>query len=402
MRSFIHSSIFIFITLQVLFSQQVNKQKSLQAYSDVLSGEGKDPIDFVLEKFNDYDMIIFDDALHTAVEPFEFYQELIKTPSFYKQVKYIFVEAISINKQQHIDAYLEAETENRALLYPAFQDGFSGLGWPYKTYFDLFHTIYSLNNTLPIDQHLKVIAVANPTYWSEIKTAKDVEMFRKTLSSFDYLMYKTITLELNKFKNETKGIFLTNTRHAYKGIKNRDSQFYWNSGTYFHQWHPGKTYSIHFHNVYLFFEKKETISIKWGRIGNGIWDSAFKTFGNKPVAITLKDNIFGRQSYIGNHMLNVAPNQTMYDAYDALIFLGPLEQMHKTAKVDFIYTEKFKKEIKRRYRILYTEEQIKKEIEDYGVNNLQNLIDKTFVAEPQKLLPQAQAIGTIDAWKKDI
>ena len=63
---------------------------------------------------------------------------------------------------------------------------------------------------------------------------------------------------------------------------------------------------------------------------------------------------------------------------------------------------RFKKEIKRRYRILYTEEQIKKEIENYGVNNLQNLIDKTFVAEPQKLLPQAQAIGTIDAWKKDI
>ena len=40
-----------------------------------------------------------------------------------------------------------------------------------------------------------------------------------------------------------------------------------------------------------------------------------------PIAISLKDNVFGKTDYIGNHMLNVADGQTMYDAYDALIFL---------------------------------------------------------------------------------
>ena len=99
-------------------------------------------------------------------------------------------------------------------------------------------------------------------------------------------------------------------------------------------------------------------------------------------------------------MLNIAPNQTMYDAYDALIFLGPVEKMHKTALVDFIYTNEFKKEVERRYRILYTEEQIKKEFDDYGVNDLKKLIEKTFVAEPQKLLPQSKLIEPIDAWKE--
>ena len=90
----------------------------------------------------------------------------------------------------------------------------------------------------------------------------------------------------------------------------------------------------------------------------------------------------------------------MYDAYDALIFLDPVEKMHKTALVDFIYTNEFKKEIERRYRILYTEEQIKKEFDDYGVNDLKELIEKTFVAEPQILLPQSKLIGSINAWQK--
>ncbi|MEJ2363699.1 MAG: hypothetical protein P8017_03295, partial [Deltaproteobacteria bacterium] len=71
--------------------------------------------------------------------------------------------------------------------------------------------------------------------------------------------------------------------------------------------------------------KNEKITIKWDRIGNGIWDSAFKAHGYKPVAFTLKDNVFGQESYVGNHMLNAWPDQTMYDAYDALIFIGPLD-----------------------------------------------------------------------------
>ncbi|MEJ2544572.1 MAG: hypothetical protein P8Y99_10945 [Calditrichaceae bacterium] len=401
MRLFTVTILFIFLVLQTIFSQQISSDKRLQPYIDVLTKEGKRPINFVLNVIKDYDLIIFDDGLHTAVEPFEFYQELIKTPAFNDTVKYIFLEVISINKQQYLDAYFESEPENVELLYPAFQDGFSGLGWPYKTYFDLLHTIYTINNSLPLDERFKVIGVANPTYWSEIMTMQDVELFRKTLSSYDFLMYKTILSEMDEFKNGKKGIFLTNSRHAYKNIKDNKNEYYWNTGTYFYQKHPGKTYSIRFHNVNLFFVKNEKITIKWDRIGNGIWDSAFKAHGNKPVAFTLKDNVFGQESYVGNHMLNAWPDQTMYDAYDALIFIGPLELMHKTAKVGFIYTNEFKNELERRYKILFTEDQINKEIDEYNVKNLKELIDEIFVAEPQKILPQAKSIGLIDTWKNE-
>ena len=44
-------------------------------------------------------------------------------------------------------------------------------------------------------------------------------------------------------------------------------------------------------------------------------------------------------------MLDAAPGQTMYDAYDALIFLAPVETCRQTAMVDFLYTEEFKHEL---------------------------------------------------------
>ncbi len=101
-------------------------------------------------------------------------------------------------------------------------------------------------------------------------------------------------------------------------------------------------------------------------------------------------------------MLNVYPNQTMFNAYDGLIFLGPLEAMHKTAKVDFIYTKEFKQELERRYMILFTSNEISKKMEHYKAGDLPDLIDKIHVAEAQKLLPQAKTIDPISSWKEQL
>ena len=56
--------------------------------------------------------------------------------------------------------------------------------------------------------------------------AKDLEQFRKSLASYDHHMYATIRDELDGFRSKKKGVFLTNTRHAYKGIKRKDGQFF--------------------------------------------------------------------------------------------------------------------------------------------------------------------------------
>jgi hypothetical protein len=405
---------FVYLTAGSMAAQNPGENR-LQPYIDVLETRGKEPVKFVLDKLDEFDLLIFDDAWHPAVEPFQFYQQLIESPSFQDSVTYVFVEVFSINKQNYIDAYLNSVPEDQTLLYPVFQDDFSGSGWPLKTYFDLMHIIHTVNQTLPERQRIKVIAVNNPSYWPEIRTAEDVALFRKTLTSNDYTMYKTILAELDNFTSGKKGIFLTNTRHAYKGIKRKNGLYFWNCGTFFCQWHPGKTYSIRFHNMALFIEKEkeldastptttagmERYSYKWVRMANGLWDSAFKAMGNQPIAFPLKDNVFGTEAYVGNHMHKTAPHQTMYDAHDAIIFLAPLEALHNTAVVDFIYTREFKEELVRRYKILFTAAQLEKKFETYGVNNLPDLIEKICVAEAEELIPQAKSLSPIEEWKNE-
>ncbi len=353
----------LFIIVSLKFHSQENKSTS--DYLDVISKTGQNPVKFVNHLLNDFDLLTFDDALHLAKEPFDFYQKLIMNNQFQKKVKYIFIEVFSITSQPFVDEYFNSKIKDSTILLPVFQNDFSGYGWRYQTYIDLLDTIWEVNALLSESDKIQVICVDQPIYWDAIQTRKDYDLFQQSLVGRDYFMYKIISQTLKSFKSGLKGVFFTNTRHAYKGIKKSDGEFYWNTGTFLSQWHPGKTYSIRLHNVTLSIqsisdsisnssstEGLDKVDYSWIRMDNGLWDQAFKENGNIPIAISLKNNAFGKCSYVGNHMLDVADNQSMYDAYDGLIFLAPLEQLHFSAKFDFIYTDSFVKELKRRILLL--------------------------------------------------
>jgi len=382
----------------------------LDPYMDALINKGIEPSSYVLDKLSDHDLIIFDDALHTAVRPFEFYTELISNPDFCSMVGYVFLEVVAVNQQPALDSYLESEPEDLTLLYPAFQNDFSGRGWPYETYFDLIRAVKEANSELPEEQKLRVIAVNAPEYWEKIETPRDLELFRLSLSGNDYTMYRIISSYMKEFRSGIKGILLTNTRHAYKGIKDSAGDYYLNCGTFFHLRHPGRTFSIRLHNITLSLKKKretgsetarsteglEKLVIEWVRMENGLWDRAFREFGDRRVALDLQRTPFGMAPYVGNHMLDVEEGQTIYDAYGGLIFLGPLEEARRTAMVDYIYTGRFRMELGRRIKILYNQEQLKTLLENNGCNSIEEYIEKEFTYQPEIPEPLVKEIEPLN------
>lgn len=380
----------------------------LEPYLDALRTRGKDPVPFVLAQLDDADLLLFDDALHPAVEPFELYEALIRNAEFQRRVDYVFVETLPINQQRHIDAYLASDPEDLSLLHPALQDDISGMGFALESYTRLLSTLREVNATLPPEARLEVVAVSNPTYWPLIETREDVERFRESLLGRDYDMYRVILERMERFGAGAKGVFLTNTRHAYTGVRDREGDLHWNTGTFFRQNHPGRTVSIRLHNISLHiaaksgddgeprsFEGMERYDYSWVRVGRGIWDSAFAAYG-RPVGLAIEGTAFGDEPYIGNHMLDMADGTTMADAYDAVIYLAPYETMRFSADYDGIYTPEFKQKLARRYRLLRTPEQLEAEMEQHGAHTLTELIDLMTEPDPERPLP---AVGPIDEWQ---
>ena len=333
-------------------------------YLKVIKEQWVEPVEFVQQKLKTHGLVIFDDGLHHAVEPFKFYQKLVREND--EHFNYIFVEVFGINNQPLIDQYLREDTKDSTLLLKVFQDNFGGLGWRYETYYDLLSAVWDFNHSnQDPSRKIEVVAVDQPIYWEGIHAREDYNIFQKSLIGRDYFMYKTILEYMEGFKGNKKGIFLTNTRHAYKHIKDSEGNYYWNCGTFFNQWHPEETYAIRLHNATLFIEAERTglengstdgldrLKYSWVKMDNGLWDEAFEANKNQPVAIPLQGNAFGQTKYIGNHMLNAEQGQTMLDAYDALVFLAPINDLYFSPKMSFIYSESFKKELERRLKILY-------------------------------------------------
>ncbi len=386
-------------------------EEQLARHVTALQKKGKAPLDYVLTILDERDLVLFDDALHNAVEPWEFYTELVRSPAFRRKARYIFLEVIPSNRQGALDAYFGTFPEDRTLLYPAFQDRY---GWSYKTYFDFLHTVYEVNRGLPPEERLKVRAVSTPSYWKEMERLEDWTNYNtREVIGRDYAMYRTILADLGDFNGE-KGVFLTNTRHAYTDIRQQDGAPFWNTGTFFRQWHAEMTWSIRLNAPILNIEMEkaadgaaprtgeglERYSYSWARVAQGLWDSAFKTYGATPVAIDLTKTPFGEAAYMGNHMHKAAPGQTMADAYDGVVFLTPFEDQHSSASVGFIYTPAFKKELARRYRITHTPAQIETMLKDAGAESLEAYIETATAERPEAPSPQAADAGPMDAWRK--
>ncbi len=142
-----------------------------EGYLRVLKEQGQPPDEFVEQKLNGYDLLILDDGLHAAVEPFEFCGEYLNRHG--ESVDYIFMETFSITAQDDIDAFLNAGELDTMLLAPAFQEGYS-YGWPYQTYLNLFCRVWEINHNS--GGSIRIIGV-NQDLWRRFILQSNILLF---------------------------------------------------------------------------------------------------------------------------------------------------------------------------------------------------------------------------------
>ncbi|QQR72949.1 MAG: hypothetical protein IPJ17_15855 [Holophagales bacterium] len=365
------------------------------AHLQALREHERSPVDLVLAALEQHDLLIFDDALHNAVEPFELYQKLLRDSRVRKQVRTVFLEVVSLAAQPHLDAYLASSTDDRSLLAPVFRDDYSGYGWRYATYLDLLATVREINQGLPPAERLRVVGVDQPIWWEAIHTRADYELFQESLAGRDFFLYAMIRDRMHGFRNGEKAFFLTNTRHAYMRVRDAAGRPQLNTAGFFARYDPGRAWSARLHNATLAIEGSrdsasphttqglETKIYRWVRMEDGAWDRAFAAHGNVPVGLEIAGTPFGAAPFIGNTMTNAAPGSTMADAYDALIFVAPLDELHFAATTGFYVTPAFRPELARRIRLVEGDH-LAATLADEGVATVDELLDRLAAGTPAK------------------
>lgn len=371
-------------------------------FIEALRREGQEPVAFVRHVLEHRDLVVFDDGLHTAAEPWQLYLQLLRDPAIRRQVRLVFVEVLGVGHQRDLDGFFAQESLDLARLAPALQDDFSGYGWRHQNLQDFLAGLWELNHGLPAAERIRVVGVAPPVFWAGLRTRADYDAFLASLRSFDHFMAATIAEQLEDFKAGRKAFFLTNTRHAYLGLRAKDGSLLWNATTFLAQQHPGKVASLRVHNLALQVTARRPVegrqtaagmegaTFSWVRMAGGAWDAAFRARGDRPVAVPLDDNAFGRTPYVGNQMLSARAGSRMSEVHDGLIFLAPLESLTSCATSDLVCTPAFRDEVRRRIQVMEGAD-LAGFLEEEGAASLDEFLDAW--AKPRPARPGPRPAG---------
>jgi hypothetical protein len=134
-------------------------------FIEALRREGQEPVAFVRHVLEHRDLVVFDDGLHPAAEPWQLYLQLQRDPAIRRQVRLVFVEVLGVGHQRDLDGFFAQESLDLARLAPALQDDFSGYGWRHQNLQDFLAGVWALNHGLPSAERIRVVGVAPPTSW---------------------------------------------------------------------------------------------------------------------------------------------------------------------------------------------------------------------------------------------
>lgn len=145
---------------------------------DKLQGADPKPVDArqgILQAFDTYPLVALSEA-HGLKEEIDFLDSLIRHPDFPKKANGIVLEAGNARYQNVIDRYVAGEEVSLAELRPVWRDHTCCALGPMDSYHieQFFAAVRAVNQRLPAEQRLRVLAGDPPIDWSKVREKKDL------------------------------------------------------------------------------------------------------------------------------------------------------------------------------------------------------------------------------------
>jgi hypothetical protein len=314
-------------------------------YSEFIRNNSKNPVDYIFELFEKYDIVVLSERYHPEYTQYELISKIITDKRFIANVGNVFTETGSVSFQDTLNSYLHTSFKNETELNKstaALQRNSSGVWpiWDLTNHFDLLKQVNQLNNKLSDSAKINWYYTDIPVNWETMTRENYLKGFTPIKRDSEMAVHI-----LEKFKNiisiqkRKKALIILNTNHGYALLNQRpETGIKWldfSTTNYLMKALPGKVA-----NVML-----NTVSYMWTPIQYGKWDAAFKIAGNPDAGFDFKGNPFGDDNWDGFFLYPKA--LTYKDIFTGFIFYKPLNQQIK--KVGFPFElENFQDSLLRR------------------------------------------------------
>lgn len=331
--------------------------QSYNEYVDYLKDNAVDAKEYVLDKLKNYRIVSIGED-HWISDHAPFFCVVLKEASKNKDTRPDIVALEFGNEldQATADDVVMSKTFKPDSVIKILQHAPDLLGNPYKEYFDVFKCIWEINKSLPAEEKIKV-RLLDPAgiqdYYNRAPTQRD--------SDRDMSMYKKIR---NDFEKGNKIIFYAgqgHTEHQIHGYKRKKRKYYHNypsAGFLLKSCYPNDVFTIDLWSPLNTGHgyKVNPDTGNWYEKNYGLYDKAFKKYGNKPCGFDVKEGPWSKISMMEYFCLpgkedqrypEIITNASPYrrdvllsSLIDGIVFIKPAKDFTGGHLID-IYTPEF-------------------------------------------------------------
>ncbi|HOY60609.1 MAG TPA: hypothetical protein PK640_21015 [Verrucomicrobiota bacterium] len=356
-----------------------NPAEHLKPFVEFLEQEGTDPEAFVLRALAERPVVIMGEV-HNRPRYWAFNMALVRSPEFARRAKVIYLE-FPINDQPLMDRFLAAPENDPTPVIEMLRDMFEN-GWPDQPTVEFCQAVWEVNQKLPREQRLRIELVDMERPWKKIRERKD---WRKYDVDRDAFMAKNILRDLGKHGDDKRhALFIVGWMHARKNLTNPGGDPIQSAG-----WHLQTALGAT--NVLAIFPHCPVMANRGevnGRLGLGLFESAFAALTNRPMAFPLDYGPFGALPFDAS--MDFVTSDPYRAGFDAFLYLGPLEDEILSPLVPGFYTDEYAKEVDRRMRLMGDKGLAKVE----GATLVQ--MRCPYWGKPRR---EWQALGPLNAWE---
>jgi len=326
----------------------------------------QDPIEYVLGKLRDYDLVMIGERHWVREEPI-FIQNLIKRCFEKNTINVVFLEFGKFEDQGKIDAFMESDKYGPKPVIDVLRNSYE-FGWGYQEYFDIFKLIYDENSNRSPFERIKLVLVdtsldsfnlERQLYESfqqsplqEKQKWQIVSWLRESVTDRDRFMSDVI--EVYRYKmNLPKGIYYAGSSHIRKDLGKKDyGRRYFSSGGILARKYPGKVCCLTFHMS----------PDSWRNVSDfGLFEELFKSYG-KSFAVDTKNPPISQLKLKSSI---VQEGVALCEAFDGYIMLNQDNDYQPCAFVPGFYDDEFAKVVWDRLRKRKILERLPPELERF-------------------------------------
>jgi hypothetical protein len=342
------ATVFVLALLYVGFNTPTTSRmrklsnEELQTYTKYLDTSVSEPLQFVAEKFDQYDVVLLGE-MHWKKQDVEFVNQLIPYLYRTKGIKIFAWEFGASDFQSEADSIVQAPDFDRERAVAFMRRSY--FGWNFEEYLDIFHTIWQVNQTIPNGQEKFGFLQLGSDYNPRKLNSPDAVVQRKERIRFFYDEKMGQIVEREVLRKQRKALWYSGLHHAFTKYKQPLILFLktgdLRGGQYLFLRYPERIYMIQLHLPFLdrltmpkyfvpsIFGKGFTFVCPFG----GVFEQTYWEY-KRPFAVDAKSSPFGdlvdTHSYYSQDRWGGLKLREMCDGY---IVLCPIDEMEPVSLV---------------------------------------------------------------------